>query len=170
MTQKPGLIDRALVLGDLLFATRKDRCCYIGLSARNQPLWLEGNWGKWQRIQDVQKEAAPLAPPVESETKVAATPAAPNGQTSSRDVQKDGDDKDDVALADTLPGDYLPAHQPTSLPTPVKANGPNGSTQTELLPRAEAAMHEDGVIFTTTRSQQLAEGIIRFHPTPKTIT
>jgi hypothetical protein len=142
MNRKPGLIDRTLVHGDLLFATGKDRCRYIGLSARDQPLWLESNGGSWQRIQDVQKEAAPLAPPVESETKVAATPAGPNGQTSPRDVQRDGDDKDDVALADTLPGDYLPPHQPTSLPTPVEENATYGSTNAELLPPAKAAMRE----------------------------
>jgi hypothetical protein len=122
MTQKPGLIDRTLVLGDLLFATHRDRCCYIGLSARNQLLWQESNGGKWQRIQDVQKEAAPLAPPVDTETKVAAAPAGPNGQTSPRHVQKDGDDKDDVALADTLLGDCSRPCEPTSLPTPVKEN------------------------------------------------
>jgi hypothetical protein len=142
MTQKPGLIDRTLVFGDLLFTTHRDRCCYIGLSTRNRLLWLESNGGKWQRIQDVQKEAAPLAPPVDSETKVAAAPAGPNGQTSPRDVQKDGDDKDDVALADTLLGDRLRPREPTSIPTPVKENATNGSTNAELLRPAKAAMRE----------------------------
>jgi hypothetical protein len=133
MTQRPGLIDQTLAHGDLLFSTHGDRCRYIGLSARDQLLWLERNVGKWQRIQDVRKEAAPPAPPAERETKVAAAPAGPDGQTSPRDVQKDGDDKDGEALADTLPGDCLPPYQRTSLPTSVKANGPNGSTNVEPL-------------------------------------
>lgn len=33
----------------------------------------------------------------------------------------------------------MPPYQPTSLPTPVKANRPNGSTQAELLPHAKPA-------------------------------
>ena len=138
MTQKPGLIDQTLVHGDLLFTTSKYRCRYIGLSARDQLLWRQNNVGKWQRIQDVQEEAAP---PVENETNVGAAPAGPNGRTSSRDVQKTADE-DHVALVDPLPGDRSPPYQPTSLPTPVKANVPNGPTKAELLPPAVAAMRE----------------------------
>ena len=62
--------------------------------------------------------------------------------TSSRDVQKDRADEDHVALVDPLPGDRSPPYQPTSLPTPVKANVPNGPTKAELLPPAVAAMRK----------------------------
>ena len=54
---------------------------------------------------------------------------------------KTSDDEDDVALVDTLPGDCSPPYQPTSLPTPVKTNVPNGSTKAEPPP-AKAAMSE----------------------------
>jgi hypothetical protein len=91
-------------------------------------------------------ETTPLgamrAPPVESETKVAAAPAGPNGQTSPCDVQKDGDGKDGVALADALLGDSSRPCGPTSIPTPVKENVTDGSTNAELLRPAKAAMRE----------------------------
>jgi hypothetical protein len=144
MTKKPGLIDRTLVHGDILFAAHRDRCRYIGLSTRDQLLWLESNRGKWRRIQDVQEETAPLAPRVESENNVGAAPAGPNCETSSCDIRKDDDDEDedDVALVDTLPKDCSPPYQATSLPTPVKVNVTNRSTKAEPLPHAQAAASE----------------------------
>jgi hypothetical protein len=98
--------------------------------------------GRYRRLTDIELESLRPAPAVESETKVAAAPAGPNGQTSPRDVQRDGDEKDDAALADTLPGGYLPPSQPPSLPTPVKENATDGSTNAELLPPAKAATRE----------------------------
>jgi hypothetical protein len=61
--------------------------------------------------------------------------AARRSETSSPDVRKDGDHKD-VASIETLSEGCSPPYQPTPLPTPVKAKGPNGSTQTELPPGA----------------------------------
>ena len=135
------MIDQSLIAGEFLFTTHGDRCRYVGTWACNQPQWLKDNVGKWQRIRDLQQEAAPLRP-CDSNRNVEASPAGLNAQTSSGDVPKDGDDDDDVALVHTLPGDCAPPYQPTSLPTPVKANVPNGSTKAELLPRTKAAMSE----------------------------
>jgi hypothetical protein len=70
------MINPSLVLGDLLFATHRDRCLYIGTSIIDQPRWLQEHTGSWRRIGDVHREAAALAPPVEGETNVGAAPPA----------------------------------------------------------------------------------------------
>src|SRR6185437_8746927 len=70
----PVMINSSLVLGDLLFATHRDRCLYIGTSIIDQPRWLQEHTGSWRRIGDVHREAAALAPPVEGETNVGAAP------------------------------------------------------------------------------------------------
>jgi hypothetical protein len=136
------MIDRTRVADGFEFATHGDRCRYLGKSRREKPHWLKQNEGRYRRLDDIEQESLRQAPAVKSETKVAAAPAGPNGQTSPRDVQRDGDEKDDVALADILPEDYLPPYQPTSLPTPVKENATEWSTNAELLPPAKAAMSE----------------------------
>jgi hypothetical protein len=135
------VLDRTRVADGFLFATHGDRARYLGQSQREKPLWLKQNEGRFRRLNDIKLESFRRAPAVESETKVAAAIAGPNGETSSPDVRKDGD-HEDVASIDTLPRDCSPPYQPTTLPTPVKAKGPNGSTQTELLPYAEAATRE----------------------------
>jgi hypothetical protein len=140
MNRKP-VIDYSLVADRLLFATHGDRCHYLGKSSREKAHWLKENAGRFLRIDDIERESAQLGPPVESENNVGTAPAGPNCEISSADVPKDGDHQA-VALIDTLPGEYLPPYQPTSLPTPVKANSPNGSMQTELLSRAKAALSE----------------------------
>ena len=61
-------------------------------------------------------------PSVEAEINLGAGPAEPADLSSSPEVRNDGDDKDDVALADALLGDYSRPCEPTSLPTPVKEN------------------------------------------------
>ena len=135
------VLDRTRVADDFLFARHGDRARYLGQSQREKPLWLKQNEGRFRRLDDIELESLRRAPAVESETKVAAAPAGPNGETSSPDVRKDGDHKD-VASIETLPGGCSPPYQPTPLPTPVKAKGPNGSTQNELPPYAEAATRE----------------------------
>jgi hypothetical protein len=57
LNREPVVIDRSLVVGNLLFATPRDRCSYIGTSIRDRPLWLEEHAGSWRRIEDVQREA-----------------------------------------------------------------------------------------------------------------
>ena len=61
-------------------------------------------------------------PSVEAETNLGAGPAEPADLSSSPEVRNDGDDKDDVALADAPLGDCSRPCEPTSLPTPVKEN------------------------------------------------
>ena len=55
-------------------------------------------------------------PSVEAEINLDAGPAKP------AEVRNDGEDKDEVALADALLGDRSPRSELTSLPTPVKEN------------------------------------------------
>ena len=116
------MIDQTRVVGDLLFATNSDRCFYLGKSARDQLRWLEENPGKWRRIEDVRREDAPRAPSVEAEIDLGAEPAEPADSSSFPEVRNDGDDKDDVTLADDLLGDCSPPCEPTSLPAPVTEN------------------------------------------------
>ncbi|MGA8820540.1 MAG: hypothetical protein WB624_24885 [Xanthobacteraceae bacterium] len=142
LKREPVVINQRRVHGDLVFATNRDRGLYIGTSTMDQPRWLEEHPGSWQRIEDVQREAASPAPPVENENNAGAAPAGPNDQTSSGDIRKDGDEDDAIALIDILPGDCSPPYKPTPLPTPVKANVPNGSTKAELLPLTKAAVSE----------------------------
>ena len=115
----------------LVFAMPGERCRYIGMSLRDRQQWLKKNEGRWRRIEDVQQEAAPPAPPVESEIDLGAEPAGPNGQTSSFGVRDNGGDEDVVALVDTLPGDRSPPHVPT-LPTPVTTTVENGGAKVAM--------------------------------------
>jgi hypothetical protein len=85
------VINQSLVFDGFLFLTHRDRCLYIGTSLRDRTQWLKENAGRWRRIEDVQREAASLAAPVESEINGGAAPVGPNGQMSSHDVRKDGD-------------------------------------------------------------------------------
>ena len=114
-----------------VFATPNERCWYISLSLRDRLRWLREHPDRWRRIADVQQEAAPPAPPVESEIDLGAEPAGPNGQTSSRAVRDNGGNEDDVALVDTLAGDRSPPHEPT-LPTPVTTTVENGGAKVAM--------------------------------------
>jgi hypothetical protein len=120
----PNLLvfDRTRAADGFLFATGGDRCRYLGKSRREKPDWLKQNEGRYQRIEDVRREDAPRMPPVEAEINLGAGPAEPAGSSSSPEVRNDGDDKDDVALADAPLGDCSRPCEPTSLPTPVKEN------------------------------------------------
>ena len=133
-TWKTWSLDKGRIFDGYVFATPGDRCRYIGTSVRDRPQWLKKNVGRWRRIEDVQQEAAPPAPPVESEIDLGAEPAGPNGQTSSRGVRDNSGDEDDVALVDTLAG---------------------GSTKAELLSRAKAAI-EAGESFLRDAAEALA--------------
>ncbi len=125
-----------------VFATANERCWYISLSLPHpRQQWLREHPDRWRRIEDVQQEAAPPAPPAESEIDLGAEPAGPNAQTSSRGVRDKGGDEDDVALVDTLAGDRSPSPEPT-LPTPVTATVKNGKTKAELLRGTKATTSE----------------------------
>ena len=114
------VFDRARTADGLLFATGGDRCRYLGKSSREKPDWLKQNEGRYRRIEDVLREDTPRMPSVEAEINLGAGPAEPTH--SSPEVRNDGDDKDDVAVADTLLGGLSGPSGPTSLPTPVKEN------------------------------------------------
>jgi hypothetical protein len=116
------VFDRARTADGLLFATGGDRCRYLGKSSREKPDWLKQNEGRYRRIEDVLREDAPRMPSVEAEINLGAGPVEPADSSSSPEVRNDGDDKDDVALADALLGDCSRPCEPTSLPTPVKEN------------------------------------------------
>ncbi|MGC2462512.1 MAG: hypothetical protein WA446_16315, partial [Steroidobacteraceae bacterium] len=133
------MIDKNRVVGDLLFATQIERNVYIGTSLLDQPRWLREHRGRWWYIKDLQREAAPPGPPLESEIDLGPVPAGPNAQTSSR---ADGDDEDDAGLVEIPAGDRSPPHEPTSLPTPLTTTVENGTTKTELLPPAKPAASE----------------------------
>jgi predicted DNA-binding transcriptional regulator AlpA len=85
----------------ILFATPRDRALYIGTLVRNRPQWLKQNAGRWRRIEDIQREAASLAAPVESEFIVAAS-SGPNGQMSSHNVRKGDNAEDTDSATDTI--------------------------------------------------------------------
>ena len=116
------VFDRTRTADGLLFATGGERCRYLGKSSREKPGWLKQNEGRYRRIEDVLRDDAPRMPSVEAEINLGAGPAEPADLSSSAEVRNDGDDKDDVALADALPGDCSAPCEPTSLPTPVKEN------------------------------------------------
>jgi hypothetical protein len=136
-THSKPVIDYTRVADGFLFDTHRLRCQYLGKTTREKPAWLEQHKGKFKRLEDVEREAASLAAPVESEVNVIAASSAPNSQMSAR---KDGDDEDDVALVDTLTEDRSPPHEPASPPTPVNENVPSEPTQAELQPPAKAAL------------------------------
>jgi hypothetical protein len=78
---------------------------------------------------------------VKTETAVKPAEAGPSGETSSRDVRKDGDGEDDMASLDTLEGDRPPP-EPTSQPTPATAIVDKATTKLVLLRRAKPATNE----------------------------
>ena len=142
MKTKSVKINEGLVFDGRLFVTPNARARYISTLRRDRPRWLKENPDKWISLRDIQEQGGQLAPPVENENNVGAAPAGPNGEPSSRDVGKDGDDEDDVALVDFPGVDRSPPCELTSLPTPVKTNVPNGSTKAEPLAHPQAAMSE----------------------------
>ena len=143
LNREAVMIDKTRVVGDLLFATQIERAVYIGTSLRDQPRWLREHRCRWWYIKDLQREAAPPGPPLESEIDLGPVPAGPNSQTSSHGVRDNGgDEDDDVALVDTLAGDRSPPPEPTSLPTPLTTTVENGTTKAELLLPAKAVMSE----------------------------
>jgi hypothetical protein len=137
MNRKP-VIDYSLVAEGLVFDDHGLRCRYLGKTSSEKPQYLKQIAGRWRSIEDVQREAAQPAAPVESEVNVVAVSSGPNG---SHDVRKDGDGEDGVALVDALSGDCSPPCEPT-LSTPVNANVPNGSMKAELQLPGKAAMSE----------------------------
>jgi hypothetical protein len=143
-----GQIDQRLLVFDstrvadgLLFATHRDRCCYLGMTLREKPQWLKENSDKCRSLADVEAEAARLTLAVENKTIPVAGLAEPNGQTSSRDVRTE-DGEEDITLVDTLARDRSPPHEPTSLLTPVTATLTNRPTKAELLPPPKATIDE----------------------------
>jgi len=129
-TWKTLSFEKSHTFDGYVFATPGERCRYIGMSLRDQQRWLREHPDRWRRIKDVQQEAAPPAPPVESEIDLGAEPVGPNGQTSSRAVWDNGDE-DDVALVDTLAGDRSPPHEPT-LPAPATTTVENGGAKVTM--------------------------------------
>jgi hypothetical protein len=105
-TWKTWSFDKSRTFDGYVFATPTERCRYVGMSRWDRSQWLKKNEGRWRRIEDVQQEAAPPAPPVESEIDLGAEPAGPNGQPSSRRARDNGGDEDGVAVADTLTARY----------------------------------------------------------------
>lgn len=132
ITQKPGLIDQTLVVGEILFATSRERCAYLGTETRYHQKWLADRPHSWRYVHDVLGEADLLE---KTKTEVGTAECGSN-------VRKDGNDEDDVALVDSLVVDRSPPCELTSLPTPVKTNVPNGSTKAEPLAHPQAAMSE----------------------------
>ena len=114
------VFDRDRTADGLLFVTGGDRCRYLGKSSREKPDWLKQNEGRYRRIEDVLRQDAPRMPSVEAKINPGAGPAEPANSSSSPEVRNDGDDKNDVALADALLGDRSRPCEPTSPPTPVK--------------------------------------------------
>ena len=133
LNREAVMIDKTRVVGDLQFATHRERAWYLGRSDIEQRRWLRENknTGRWWYIKDLQREAAPPGPPLESEIDLGPVPAGPNAQTSSRAVRDNGSDEDDVALVDTLAGDRSPPHEPT-LPTPVTTTVENGGAKVTM--------------------------------------
>ena len=114
------VFDRTRTADGLLFATGGERCRYLGKSSWEKPGWLKQNEGRYRRIEDVLRDDAPRVPSVEAEINLGAGPAEPADSSLFAEVRND--DKDDVPLADALPGDCSAPFEPTSLPTPVKEN------------------------------------------------
>ena len=108
------MINQALVAGDILFATSSDRCSYLNRLNRDRPKWLADHPGSWRYVQDVLEEEAGLFVKTETE----------------------------VRTVDAGPKDRSPEDQPTSLPTPVKADVT--TTKAEPPSRAGAAMGRSG--------------------------
>ena len=94
MRPVPPEIDPSLVVGKNLFATHRDRGLYLGKSARDQAKFLKDNPNSWWRIEDVQRQAAPLGSPIESTVDIGAKPAGPDAEVSSANDSNDGADDD----------------------------------------------------------------------------
>ena len=75
-TGEAVMIDRTRVVGDLLFATHRERAWYLGRSNIEQRRWLLENPGRWWRIEDLQQEDAARRSPVEGDVNVRARPAS----------------------------------------------------------------------------------------------
>jgi hypothetical protein len=132
MTRKLTPIEKTLVNGDFLFVTPRDRCSYIGTGIGDKAKWRADHLGTWSYRPDVFDEPEPLGT---AETEVKTEGAGP-------DVREVGDDDDNVAMVDTLRVDRSPTGEPTSLPTPVTADGTNGAAKVKPPPPAKAAMSE----------------------------
>ena len=165
-----GQIDQRLLVFDstraadgLLFATHRDRCCYLGMTLREKPQWLKENSDKWRSLANVESEAARLTLPVENKTNLVAGLAEPSGQTSSGDVRTEDGKEEDISLVDTPAGDRSPPHEPTSLFTPVTASLTNRPTKTELLPppMGEAAGPKTGATPLEAKGRKPARGADR---------
>src|SRR5579863_1252639 len=136
------MIDYRLVAHGYLFASTRDRCLYLGKSLSEQPRWLEANPGRFRPLEDVEKEAAQLGAPGENKNNVEAILGELNGQTTTPDVAKDGDDENDVALVDSVAGDRSPPQEPTSVPSRATTIVENGTTEAEVLRGAKAGTSE----------------------------
>jgi hypothetical protein len=124
------MVDEGLTHDRFVFATTGERCRYIGLSPRRQQEWLRNNPDRWCYLNDVlQKEAASLQWAAESEIDCGAEPAGPNDQTASPSTGDNGDDEDDVTMADTLAGNCSPPDEPTSAPTLTRATDESAKTK-----------------------------------------
>jgi len=66
------VLDPTRVADGLLFATHRDRCCYLGMTRREKPQWLKENSDKWRSLANVESEAARLTLPVENKTNLVA--------------------------------------------------------------------------------------------------
>jgi hypothetical protein len=67
------MMDQSLVVGDIVFASHRNRGLYLGTSVKDRPHWLRENTGKWRPIKDVPQE--------ERETNVGVVPAGPDPVT-----------------------------------------------------------------------------------------
>jgi hypothetical protein len=131
MTRKLTPIEQTLVNGDFLFTTHRYRCLYIGRDIGDKAKWRADHPGTWSYRPDVFDEPEPLGT---AETEVKTEGAGP-------DVRK-VDDDDNVAMVDNLAVDRSPAGEPTSPPTPVKADVTVRSAKAKPLPPAKAAVSE----------------------------
>jgi hypothetical protein len=86
VNRKPG-IDCSLVHDGLQFATRGDRCRYVGTSSAEKAHWLEQNKGRYQRIEDVQQEPQVGPPDNTGVAPTGPTTAAPTRETRAPQTQ-----------------------------------------------------------------------------------
>jgi hypothetical protein len=93
----PGFVVAA---HNLVFATPRDRCLYLGTADRRKPQWLLDHPDAWRRIEDVLREAASLQRRVECP--VENMPARPSSRVPS-DIRKDVEDVDDSDSVDIPP-------------------------------------------------------------------
>ena len=91
---EPAVINQSLVVGDILLATPRDRCSYLGTETRFRAKWLADHPGSWRYVKDIPKEAGLL---VKTETELGTVEAGSTFET--------GDNKNDVVLVDTPGGD-----------------------------------------------------------------